>query len=508
MSMPDGAAATATVTAGQTATYNVIVASIPGFGLGGGAISISCSGAPPGARCNTSTASLPLPDNNPETVVVSVSTTAATASFPERDRYCGGLWLRWQEYSAFGCAEIAQETPAHCVSNDSGLRSDALVAEVAEQVAAARSPAPWGSLSSCSSFGASSMRRRAEGPRADRVGRRGTARTGDIAGLPRRHRHRDAARHRDRAARVDGQLMAVHFLEGQVVGGAICSPRSTRGRSRCSSSRRRAARARPGAPRERAGRRAALPRAREGGLDPEAAARHAGGARAPVRGRDRDRSAARSTPRSCTRPTAASRRPSAAASASAGRSPATWCTRADTGGLASSRSSSRSPWCSRSPRTASRPSWRSCGRRDAWRSRRSTARQRRKLASGTLLTVDNQIDPTTGTVRAQGEFPNNDERAVPEPVRQRAAAARDAARRDAGAVGRRPARRAGHVRLRRAGRPDGRDAARDGRRGRGRDASVDEGVAPGELVVVDGAERLAAGAKVGRSRGAQAAPHA
>ena len=80
MSMPDGAAATATVTAGQTATYNVIVASIPGFGLGGGAISISCSGAPPGARCNTSTASLPLPDNNPETVVVSVSTTAATAS--------------------------------------------------------------------------------------------------------------------------------------------------------------------------------------------------------------------------------------------------------------------------------------------------------------------------------------------------------------------------------------------------------------------------------------------
>ena len=39
-------------------------------------------------------------------------------------------------------------------------------------------------------------------------------------------------------SRVDGQLMAVHFQEGQMVQrAAICSPRSTRGRSRCSSSR-------------------------------------------------------------------------------------------------------------------------------------------------------------------------------------------------------------------------------------------------------------------------------
>lgn len=80
MSTPDGLPATATVTAGQTATYNVIVASLPGLGLGGGSITISCSGAPAGARCNTDRSSLPLPDNNPETVVVSVSTTAATAS--------------------------------------------------------------------------------------------------------------------------------------------------------------------------------------------------------------------------------------------------------------------------------------------------------------------------------------------------------------------------------------------------------------------------------------------
>ena len=66
--------------------------------------------------------------------------------------------------------------------------------------------------------------------------------------------------------------------------------------------------------------------------------------------------------------------------------------------------------------------------------------QQSKLATGTLLTVDNQIDPTTGTVRLKALFPNNDDRALPEPVRQRAPAARRAARRDGGAVGGDPAR--------------------------------------------------------------------
>ena len=31
--------------------------------------------------------------------------------------------------------------------------------------------------------------------------------------------------------------------------------------------------------------------------------------------------------------------------------------------------------------------------------------QRRKLASGTLLTIDNQVDPTTGTVKLKASFP-------------------------------------------------------------------------------------------------------
>ncbi|MBK9114029.1 MAG: hypothetical protein IPM88_21020 [Nitrospira sp.] len=39
--------------------------------------------------------------------------------------------------------------------------------------------------------------------------------------------------------------------------------------------------------------------------------------------------------------------------------------------------------------------------------------QKRKLATGTLLTVDNQIDPTTGTVRLKAVFPNDDSSLFP-----------------------------------------------------------------------------------------------
>ena len=39
--------------------------------------------------------------------------------------------------------------------------------------------------------------------------------------------------------------------------------------------------------------------------------------------------------------------------------------------------------------------------------------QKRKLATGTLLTVDNQIDPNTGTVRLKAVFPNDDSELFP-----------------------------------------------------------------------------------------------
>ncbi len=39
--------------------------------------------------------------------------------------------------------------------------------------------------------------------------------------------------------------------------------------------------------------------------------------------------------------------------------------------------------------------------------------QKQKLATGVLLTVDNQIDPTTGTVKLKAEFPNRDNELFP-----------------------------------------------------------------------------------------------
>src|SRR5437899_1441032 len=39
--------------------------------------------------------------------------------------------------------------------------------------------------------------------------------------------------------------------------------------------------------------------------------------------------------------------------------------------------------------------------------------QRRKLAEGALLTIDNQVDPATGTVRLKAQFPNTDNRLFP-----------------------------------------------------------------------------------------------
>ena len=53
-----------------------------------------------------------------------------------------------------------------------------------------------------------------------------------------------------------------------------------------------------------------------------------------------------------------------------------------------------------------------------------------KLASGALLTIDNQIDQTTGTVKFKAEFENKDLSLFPNPVRQRAPAARYQAWRD------------------------------------------------------------------------------
>ena len=86
-----------------------------------------------------------------------------------------------------------------------------------------------------------------------------------------------------------------------------------------------------------------------------------------------------------------------------------------------------------------------------------------KLEDGKLLTVDNQIDPSTGTVRLKAVFDNRNGLAIPESVRQRPAADRHAAPRRGRALRGHPAHDAGRRRLRGGGRRHGLDAPRRGR---------------------------------------------
>jgi beta-propeller repeat-containing protein len=78
MSTRNGVPATATVTAGQTANYDVFAGSFLFFNAGG-SISFSCSGAPAGATCSANPNSVTLPVTTAH-IVVSVTTTAARAS--------------------------------------------------------------------------------------------------------------------------------------------------------------------------------------------------------------------------------------------------------------------------------------------------------------------------------------------------------------------------------------------------------------------------------------------
>ena len=89
---------------------------------------------------------------------------------------------------------------------------------------------------------------------------------------------------------------------------------------------------------------------------------------------------------------------------------------------------------------------------------------RTKLAEGALLTIDNQVDPTTGTVRLRAQFPNTDNRLFPSQfVNARLLLE---TRRGATVVPTAAIQRArGAVRLRGAARPDGRGTAPGRRRG-------------------------------------------
>jgi len=132
--------------------------------------------------------------------------------------------------------------------------------------------------------------------------------------------------------------------------------------------------------------------------------------------------------------------------------------------------------------------------------------QKLMLASGKFLTVDNQIDPATGTVKVKAEFPNTDNQLFPNQFVN--ASLLIDVRRDAVVVPAAAIQRGAQgtfVYLVKADktvtvRPVTLDVSQ------GDDTVISSGLEQGELVVVDGAERLREGSKVevkepGKARG-------
>ena len=121
---------------------------------------------------------------------------------------------------------------------------------------------------------------------------------------------------------------------------------------------------------------------------------------------------------------------------------------------------------------------------------------RQKLAEGKVLTVDNQIDPNTGTIRVKAEFPNENGALYPNQfvnARLLVETLRDAILVPATALQRGP--RGVTVFVVKA---DNTVAMRPVTVGviQTGEAAIAKGLAPDETVVVEGAERLREGAKV------------
>jgi multidrug efflux system membrane fusion protein len=122
--------------------------------------------------------------------------------------------------------------------------------------------------------------------------------------------------------------------------------------------------------------------------------------------------------------------------------------------------------------------------------------QRRKLATGSLLTVDNQIDPSTGTVRLKAIFSNENNELFPNQfvnARLLLDIKRGATLVPAGAVQRSP--QGTFVYVVKADQTVGVRAVTVGVT-EGEEASIETGLAPSEIVVVDGTEKLREGSKV------------
>jgi multidrug efflux system membrane fusion protein len=119
-----------------------------------------------------------------------------------------------------------------------------------------------------------------------------------------------------------------------------------------------------------------------------------------------------------------------------------------------------------------------------------------KLASGTLITVDNQIDPTTGTVKLKAQFPNTDGSLFSNQfvnVRMLVDTRKDATVVPAAAV-----QRGAQGMFVYVVRDDSTVTVRSVKVGPsdGPVTAIEAGVQPGERVVTDGVDRLREGAKI------------
>ena len=138
---------------------------------------------------------------------------------------------------------------------------------------------------------------------------------------------------------------------------------------------------------------------------------------------------------------------------------------------------------------------------DAW-----DREQKQRLASGTLLTVDNQIDPTTGTVRLKAVFPNTDGRLFPSQFVN--AHLRLDVRRGATVVPAAAIQQSAQGAFVYVVKPDHSVTVRPVKVGvtESDNAAIDSGLSPAEMVVVDGAERLREGSQVALHDAGGAAP--
>jgi multidrug efflux system membrane fusion protein len=119
-----------------------------------------------------------------------------------------------------------------------------------------------------------------------------------------------------------------------------------------------------------------------------------------------------------------------------------------------------------------------------------------KLASGVLLTVDNQIDPTTGTVKLKAQFSNDDYSLFPNQfvnVRMLVNVKKGATVINSAAIQRGTQGTFVYVM-----KPDQTVTVRQIKTGpaQGDAIAIDTGIAPGELIVIDGTDKLREGAKV------------